>query len=84
MTTADLLHENLFSPLYGYFKDHFDSFFFFFWRIHPDVIKNHSGYSAITKEENSGGAASIQTIKGKENLALLVKAWAIGLPCFLT
>ena len=73
-----------FFPLYMDTLKTILTLFFFFLRIHPDVIKNHSGYSAITKEENSGGAASIQTIKGKENLALLAEVWATEFPCLLT
>lgn len=53
-------------------------------RIHPDVIKNHTGKSAITREENSKGTDFIQTIKGKENLTFLIKAWATELFCLLT
>ena len=36
------------------------------------------------KEEMSGGTDSIQTSKGKDNLAFWAKAYATAFPCRLT
>ena len=40
-----------------------------------------TGKSDTMKEEMSGGTDSIQTSKGKDNLALWAKAYATAFPC---